>query len=106
MAMFKWSGFYINPADVSAITTGIDQKQSNAHYMTVHLRDGKEYRMNYARADARDVDAARLAGMVGRLQPEPVTRSELDDLLGKAKDAIRRDIRALRLEITKEAEHE
>lgn len=102
MAMFVWNGFYINPLDVSAISTGTDNRQSLAHYMVVHLRDGKEYRVNYAGDRARNIDAARLANMVGALQVEPVTRNELRDLLDKAKDAVRRDIRALREEIKKE----
>lgn len=101
MAMFKWSGFYINPADVSAILTGTDPKQGNAHYMVVCLRNGKEFRTNYERAAARDVDADRLASLVSRLQPDPVSRNELEDLLDKVKGAIRRDIKALRDEIVK-----
>jgi len=106
MAMFKWSGFYINPADVSAILTGTDPKQGNAHYMVVCLRNGKEFRTNYERAAARDVDAERLAFQVNRLQAEPVTRYELEDLLDKVKGALRRDIKALRDGIMKEARHD
>lgn len=102
MAMFKWSGFYINPADVTAIITGVDNRQSHAHYMTVHLRSGKEYQSNYAREEARNLDAARLANEVSKLQAEPITRYEVEDIVSRAKEAVRRDIKALRDELKKE----
>lgn len=105
MAMFKWSGIYINPQDVAAIYTDTDSTKPLPFYMTVHLRDGKEYRMNYAKESARDADANRLASQVNRFMPEPVTRSEIEELMDKMKGAVRRDIKALQLEITKGENH-
>ena len=101
VAMFKWSGFYINPADVSAIATGADSSQSYPHYMIVHLHDSKEYRVNYVREEARNADAIRLAREVDRCQPEPLSAYKVEDLLDRMKGAIRRDIKALREEVMK-----
>ena len=105
MAMFKWSGIYINPQDVAAIYPDTDSTKPLPFYMTVHLRDGKEYRMNYAKESARDADANRLASQVNRFMLEPVTRNEIEDLLDKLKGAVRRDIKALQMEIVKERDH-
>lgn len=60
------------------------------------MRDGKEYQTNYATERGRDVDAARLAQEIGRMQPEPVTKLQVETMIDKAKGAIRRDIKALR----------
>lgn len=96
MAMFKWNGMYINPMDVSAIYVNRDGTAAHPFGMVVHLRDGKEYQTNYATERGRDVDAARLAQEIGRMQPEPVTRLQVEIMIDKAKGAIRRDIKALR----------
>lgn len=99
MAMFNWSGIYINPQDVDAIYTNRDNRQDYPFYMKVHLRSGEEYRVNYRTGDTRDADAERLAKLVNRLQPDPVSRYEVEGLLDRLKNAIRRDIKALRAEI-------
>lgn len=96
MAMFKWGGMYINPEEVSAIFVSKDGTVGHPFYMTVHLRDGKEYKTNYATESGRDKDAARLAREIDRMQVEPVTRHQIEELIDKAKGAIRRDIKALR----------
>lgn len=100
MAMFKWGGyFYINPGEVAAISMGSDGGNTHPHYMTVHLRTGKEYRVNYSTASARDTDAQRLAQAVNRLLPDPVSRYEMENLIDRAKESIRRDIKALRKDL-------
>lgn len=100
MAMFKWGGyFYINPEEVAAISMGADSGNTHAHYMTVHLRTGKEYRVNYSSASARDADAHRLAQAVNKVMPDPVSRYEMESLIDRAKDALRRDIKALRKDL-------
>lgn len=100
MAMFKWSNcFYINPEEVAAISTGTDGSSTHPHYMTVHLRSGKEYRVNYTTASARDTDAQRLSQAVTRIRPDPVSRYEMETLIDRAKDTLRRDIKALRKEL-------
>lgn len=101
MAMFKWGGAYINPDDVTAIFTSTDSRQSRPFYMAVRLRDGKEYQMSYQTESSREVDAARLANLVNRRQPDPVSRAEIEGLLDRLKGALRRDIKALREEIAK-----
>ena len=102
MAMFKWSGMYINPGDVVSITTGTDSRQDYPFSMTVGLRNGREFKTNYAKASARDLDAGRLADCVGRIQPEPVTSYEMELIVNRLKDTIRRDIKNLRQELKKE----
>ena len=98
--MFKWSSyFYINPEEVAAISTGTDSSNSHPHYMTVHLRSGKEYRVNYSTISARDTDAHRLAQAVNRILPDPVSRYEMENLIDRARDALRRDIKALRKDL-------
>lgn len=99
MAMFKWGGMYINQEEVAAIYVNKDGTQGHSFYMTVHMRDGKEYRMNYATESGRDKDAARLAREIDRTQVEPVTRYQIEEMIDKAKGAIRRDIKALREEL-------
>ena len=102
MAMFKWGGMYINPQDVAAIYTNRDSSQGHPFYMTVHLRNGKEFRTNYHDEGARDIDAAKLARWVDNMQPDPITRVEIEDLLDRLKGAIRRDIKALREDFVKD----
>lgn len=98
--MFKWSNcFYINPEDVSVISTGASGSNTHPHCMAVQLRSGKEYRVSYSTASARDADAQRLAQAVNKLQPEPASRYEIEHLIDRAKDTIRREIRALRKEL-------
>lgn len=97
--MFKWSGIYINPSDVAAINTGTDSSKSSPFYMTVILRGGQEFRTFYAAESARDYDSARLAQEVSKLYAEPVTKEDVESIVSKAKDAIRRDIKALRSEV-------
>lgn len=105
MSMFQWGGcFYINPGDVAAIGVGSDSSSTHSHYMTVHLRTGKEYRVNYDTASARNADAQRLAQAVNRAQPDPISRYEIEALLDRAKDAVRRDIKALRKDLAAERE--
>ena len=100
MSMFKWGGyFYINPEEVAAISMGSDGSNTHPHYMTVHLRSGKEYRVNYQTSSARDTDAQRLAQAINRLRPDPVSRYEMESLIDRAKDALRRDIKALRKDL-------
>ena len=96
MAMCCFSGLYINPADVSAIFTGTDSTQANAYYMTVHLRDGKEYKVAYSKDTARDADALRLSRAVNFQMTRPVTIEDVKEELDKMKGALRRDIKALR----------
>ena len=98
--MFKWSGIYVNPQDVTAIYTARDGSGPHPFYMVVHLRDGKEYRLNYSSERNRDADASQLANMVSKMQPVPVTYDEIESLLDKVKSAIRRDVKALRAELT------
>lgn len=105
MAMFQWGGcFYINPEDVAAISTGSDGSNTHAHYMTVHLRTGKEFRVNYGTASARNADAQRLAQAVNKARPDPVSRYEMENMIDRAKESIRRDVKALRRDITAERE--
>ena len=106
MSMFKWSGFYINPEDVAAISTGTDSRETYAHHMTVHLRNGRDFRVNYSSASARDADAQRLAQAVNKVRPDPVSRYEMENLIDRAKESIRRDVKALRRDITAERERE
>ena len=96
MAMFKWRAMYINPEEVAAIYVSKDGTQGYPFYMTVHMRDGKEYQVNYATESGRDKEAARLAREIDRMQVEPVTRYQIEEMIDKAKGAIRRDIKALR----------
>ena len=103
MAMFHWQSVYINPADVAVIHCGTDSTKGHSAYMKVELKSGKEYRMNYATASARDLDAHRLSEMVNRYIEPCVTRNEVDDIVRRARDAIRRDIRGL---MEKEYNHE
>lgn len=103
MAMFKWGAMYINPEEVAAIFVSKDGTVGHPFYMTVHLKDGKEYKTNYATESGRDKDAARLAREIDRMQVEPVTRYQIEELIDKAKSAIRRDIKALREDL-KEAD--
>ena len=96
MSMFKWGATYINPADVVLINVGTDSSKPMAQYMVVRLRnDSTEYRMHYSTVSARDTDAARLAALVNKYQPEPLTKDQVEAIVNKAKDAIRRDIKAL-----------
>lgn len=95
MAMFRWQGAYINPADVAVIYTGTDSSKGHSHYMKVETRSGKEYRMNYATANGRDLDAFRLSEMVNNCTVVPVTKQEVEDIVHRSRDAIRRDIKAL-----------
>ena len=101
MAMFKWGGMYINPQDVTAIYANRDSSQGHPFYMTVHLRNGKEFRMNYQNEGARDIDAAKLACLVDKTQQDPITRADVEDLLDRLKGALRRDIKALREDLVK-----
>lgn len=96
MSMFKWGASYINPVDVVLISTGSNSAKPHPFYMTVRLR-GKEteFQSWYSTESARDTDAARLAALVGKYQEQPVTRYEVEAIVNKAKDAIRRDIKAL-----------
>lgn len=96
MSMFKWGATYINPADVVLINVGTDSSKAQAFYMVVRLRnDSVEYKLYYATASARDTDVARLAALVAKYQEEPVTKDQVEAIVNKAKDAIRRDIKAL-----------
>ena len=96
MSMFKWGATYINPADVVLINTGTNSSKPQPFYMAVLLRGNEtEYRSWYPSESARDTDAGRLAVLVGKYQPQPVTRDEVEAIVSKAKDAIRRDIKAL-----------
>lgn len=104
MSMFKWSGFFINPEDVAAISTGTDSRETYAHHMTVHLRNGREFRMNYSSASARDADAQRLAQAVNKVRPDPVSRYEMENMIDRAKESIRRDVKALRKDLAAERE--
>lgn len=96
MSMFKWGSAHINPADVVLINVGTDSSKPQAFYMVVRFRnDSTEYKLQYSTASARDTDAARLAALVTKYQEEPVTRDQVEAIVNKAKDAIRRDIKAL-----------
>ena len=95
MAMFKWQSAYINPADVAVIYCGTDSTKGHSFYMKVEMKNGKEYRTDYGAASARDAEAFRLSEMVNRYIEPPVTRHEMDDIVKRARDAIRRDIKAL-----------
>ena len=96
MALCRFSGLYLNPADVAAIFTGTDSTQANAYYMNIHLRDGKEYKLTYGKETSREADAIRLSKAVNLQMAEPVTIDDVKDELDKVKGAIRRDIKALR----------
>lgn len=102
MGMFRWSGMYVNPDDVTAIYKGYDAGKAHPYYMTVYLRNGTEYRVNYLKDTDRNYDAEKLANLVNTLHPDPVTRNEIEDLLDRLKGAIRRDIKALREDLVKE----
>ena len=102
MAMFKWGDSYINPEDVSCIFNKNNGSIEYPFCMSVRLRYGGEYSLSYKRKADRDADAARLANLVSRRSPDPISRYEVEGLLDKVKNAIRRDIKALRLEIVKE----
>ena len=107
MSMFRWSNcFYINPEDVAAISTGSDGSSTHPHYMTVHLRSGKEYRVNYSAPSSRDADAQRLAQAVNKARPDPVSRYEMETMIDRAKESIRRDVKALRKDLAAERERE
>lgn len=99
--MVKLSGIYINPHDVSAIYTGVNNKDSYPFYVTVLMRNGKEYSVKYTKEGNRDADAQRLSRSVAIFYQAPVTLREVENLLDKMKGAIRRDIKALREEVEK-----
>lgn len=103
MALISWGAAYINPADIIAVIPVGGSTPATPYRVVVTLRNGKEYTMDHPSVRDRSLAISQLVAAANRATENPVTYQEVNQLLTQTKNALRRDIKALRQTIEKEA---
>ena len=99
--MYEWGGDYINPAEVEMITKGKNAGSEYPYTMTVYMKGGRQLSKCYKIVADRN-DAARQLSVIVNMyiqSDRPATLREVESIVNKAKEAIRRDIKKLREEM-------
>lgn len=100
--LYNFNGTLLNVADIVTVSTGKGQRAEYPFVLTVAMRNGQQFAVNYRNEVDRIQEVNAIARAFDRSVVTPVTRYEVESIVEKYIKRVRADLRPLK-KFTKES---